>query len=93
MIDDWIKTKDPQASLFYGFDWSEWLSPNEVIISHVISVSGSELVISNDYHTTGSVIFLASGGEIGKRYQVVCSIETSASQVDERTMRIDVKNR
>ena len=93
MIDDSIKIKDPQASLFYGFDWSEWLSPNEVIKSHDITVSGSQLLITNDYHTSASVIFLASGGELGKRYLVTCQIETTGSQVDDRTIKIDIRNR
>ena len=93
MTDDSIKTKDPQAKLFYGFDWGDWLSPNEIISAHTLSVSASQLVITNDYHTTGSVIFLASGGDVGKRYLITCRIETTGSQIDERTMKIDVKNR
>ncbi len=93
MIDDSIKIKDPSANLFYGFDWSEWLSPNEIIKSHTIYVSASSLVITHDYHTSASVIFMASGGEVGKRYSVTCEIETTGSQVDERTIRLDIKNR
>ena len=93
MTDDSIKIKDPQANLFYGFDWGDWLSPNEIISAHTLSVSASQLVITNDYHTTGSVIFLASGGDVGKRYLITCRIETTGSQIDERTMKIDVKNR
>jgi len=93
MIDDSIKIKDPDETLAFGFSWEDWLSEDEIILNHEISSSGSELVITNDYHTSSSVIFLASGGVNRTRYSVLCTIETSASQIAQRTMKIDIKNR
>lgn len=93
MIEDSIKLKDPQSTLIFGFDWSEWLADNETILTHTLTTSASGLVLTNDYHTSASVIFLASGGTVGHRYPIICTITTSASQVEERTMKIDVKNR
>lgn len=93
MIEDSIKIKDSDATLFFAFDWSEWLPENETIISYTLTTSASGLTITDDYHTSGSVIFLASGGVAGKRYPITCRIETSGSQIDERTLKLDIKNR
>lgn len=93
MISDSIKIKDPDETLAFGFSWLDWLADDETIISHDLSVSGSDLTIANDYHTSASVIFLASGGITGTRYPVLCTVTTSASQIAQRTMKIDVKNR
>lgn len=92
-IEDSIKTKDPAETISFGFDWSELLTQSgEVILSHTLTTSASGLTLTNDYHTSASVIFLASGGQASKRYPVVCTISTSGSQIIERTMKIDVKN-
>ncbi len=95
-IEDSVKLKDPGATLAFGFDWSDWLATGETILSHTLTTSASGLTLTNDYHTSASVIFLASGGLAGQRYPVVCRITTSGSpfgQTDERTMKIDVRNR
>lgn len=95
-IEDSIKSKDPEETISFGFDWSDLLSTygeGEVITSHTLTTSASGLILTNDYHTSASVIFLASGGETMKRYPVVCTITTTGSQIFERTMKIDVKNK
>lgn len=95
MAEDSIKIKTPSATLVFGFDWSTWLNDGETITNHTLSTTASGLILTNDYHTSGSVIFFASGGVTGQRYRVVCRITTSGSpsQTDERTLKIDVKNR
>lgn len=98
MISDNInKIKDPQSTLIFGFDWGDWLEGDEVIDDHTIIVdSGSTiengLVVTGDYHTDTQVRFLASGGVLGTIHYVVCRI-TSGSQIEERTMKIHIKNR
>lgn len=93
MIEDSVKIKDADETLSFAFDWSEWLASGEIILSHALTTSASGIIITNDYHTSASVIFLASGGETGKRYPVICRISTSGSQVAERTLKLDIKNR
>lgn len=88
--------KDPQATLDFGFDWSQWLSDsdNETITSYTITISPCGL--NNLYATStpsGSVIVWLSSGSPSTRYLVSCLIETSGCRVDERTINIDVKNR
>ena len=98
MISDNInKIKDPQSTLIFGFDWGDWLTGDDVIEAHTIIVDGGAdieggLVITGDYHTDTQVRFLASGGVLGTIHNVVCRIE-SGSQIEERTMKIHIKNR
>ena len=93
MIDDSIKIKDPASTLYFGFNWEGWLTDGEIITSASLTTTASGLTITGSYITSACVIFLASGGEAQKRYPVVCRIATSGSQIEERTMKIDVKNR
>lgn len=86
--------KDPNAVLDYGFDWSQWLDDSEVISGYVITITGSTLVNAHDSSTTsGSVIVWLSGGIVGQRYPVACRITTDAGRTDERTIKIDVRER
>ena len=93
MIDNSIKIKDPASSLYFGFNWAGWLNGDEVITSGSLTTAASGLTITGSYVTSACVIFLASGGEVGKRYPIVCRIATNGSQIEERTMKIDVRNR
>jgi hypothetical protein len=86
--------KDPNATLDYGFDWSQWLDNGETISDYVIDTSPCGIV--NLYSTstiTGSVVAWLTSGCVGTRYSIACKMTTSASRVDERTIKIDVKER
>lgn len=93
MIEDSIKIKAPDARLIFGFDWAAWLKDDEIITSGSLLISSSGITISGSYFTSASVIFIVSGGAAGNRYPITCRVATNGSQIDERTMKIDVKNR
>ena len=84
--------KDPDATLDYGFDWSEWLSTGETLSSATWTVPSGITQVSDLITTDDSVIWL-SGGTAGTNYYVACKITTSSSRIDERTMTIIVRNR
>jgi hypothetical protein len=84
--------KDPQALLDYGFDWTQWLAEGEEIVDCEVT-AGSGITNVYNTNTSGSVIVWLSGGTPGKRYDITCHILTSGSRIDERTIKIDVKNR
>lgn len=84
--------KDPHATLDYGFDWSQWLEEGDIISSYTIT-PGSGITLVSDSKTSGSVIVWLSGGTVGRRYDVACKITTSNNRIDERTIKIDVKDR
>ena len=98
MINDNInKIKDPHGILVYAFHWQKYLPENAVIDEHWITVNdGIEepggITISNDYHTDTEVFFLASGGVLGKEYDVTCKIRYGVEE-DDRTMKIIINNR
>jgi len=89
-----VFSKDPNATLDFGFDWSQWLATGESISSYTITVSGSTTLTKiSDTNTSGSVIVWLSGGTSGSRYEVACLITTSANRTDERTIKLDIRNR
>ena len=96
-----VKRKDPDATLDYPFDWrakthghgdSDWLAPNETIVSYVITVDDGLTLLSSS-QSNGIVTAWISGGEVGKWYKVACKIETNMGRIDERTMHIRVEER
>lgn len=90
---DNVFIKDPNATLDYGFDWSQWLDYGETITDFIIT-NGSGITNVYDMSTSsGSVIVWLSGGTVGIRYPVACKITTSGSRIDERTIKIDVRER
>lgn len=86
--------KDPDATLDYTFDWSEWLGDNETIQSHDIDVDQGITVDSETSNNTGVTVWL-SGGDVGETYSVSCEITTDndTPRIDERTLYITVKER
>jgi len=85
--------KDPNATLDFGFDWSQWLGDDEAIIDYAVNVSPCGIVNDFNTNTAGSVIVWLSSGSVGQRYSVACLITTSGSRIDERTIKIDVRDR
>ena len=98
-----IFLKDPDATLDYKFDWkaetngsgdSDWLDTDETISTKTVTVDDG---ITKDSDALGdtntSVTVWLSGGTAGVDYEVACKIVTSASRTDERTMKIQVRQR
>lgn len=85
--------KDPNATLDFGFDWSQWLDSGETILAYVITPEDGITKLSDGSTVSGSVIVWLSSGSAGERYSVACKITTSGSRIDERTIKIDVRNR
>ena len=85
-------TKDPQATLDYSIDWSDWLS-GDTIINSVwtvpVELQSSRL---SEFNTTQTVVWL-EGGEENITYQVKNTITTAGGRVDERTMTVKVANK
>lgn len=89
-ITDWVK--DPDATLDWRWDWSEWLADGEVIIASTMTVSAGLVMDSNSFSATSTTVWL-SGGTAGQPYSVANRITTSAGRIDERTITIRVTNR
>ena len=96
-----VKRKDPDAKLDYPFDWraktnghgdSDWLAPNETIVSYVITVDTGLTLLSSS-ESNGIVTAWISGGTVGTTYRVECLIVTTAGRTDERSLWITVQER
>ena len=88
---DNVFPKDPHAFLDWYFDWSDWLAEGEIITDHTITTDG--LVNELSLVTGGSVVVWLSSGSPGVRYSVGCKITTNEGRIDERTIKLDVRNR
>lgn len=84
-------TKDPDAVLDYGFDWTSWLD-GDTISTSAWSADAGITVDSDSNNTTSTTVWL-SGGTAGTTYEVTNQITTAAGRTDDRTIRIKVVER
>jgi hypothetical protein len=87
-----IYIKDPDATLDFAFDWSDWLADSETISTYTITAQ-TGLTKTLDSQANGIVTVWVSGGTAGNWYSLACKIVTNANRTDERTMRIQVQDR
>lgn len=86
--------KDPDATIQYGFDWSDWLDTGDTVASAVWTIpAGITKVSQAETDTTTTVVI--SGGTLGQIYTVICHVVTVAGLSDDRDFTIlvsDVRN-
>ena len=87
-----IPPKDPVEVLTYSFDWTAWLSENEIITDAQITVDTGLTLFSEPTITGGVVTFYLSGGTNGVAYNVSCVIQTNLPDVGKRTFSLQVQN-
>jgi hypothetical protein len=88
--------KDSDATLDYGFDWSDWLTESDAdtISSSTweVSPTGSLTIDSEDNTSTTTKVWL-SGGIIGTKYTVTNRIVTNGGRTDDRSHKITVTSK
>lgn len=85
--------KDPAAVLDYTWDWSEWLGEIDTITVHQVTAD-TGITVDSDTHTATTVTaWLSGGGVVGTHHDVVCQVMTADNRIDERTIRITIKER
>lgn len=84
-------TKDPDATLDYEVDWSDWLG--EDTISSVAWTAPAGLTQESSENTTTTATIWLSGGTAGAYYSVVCRVTTVAGRIDDRTIVIRVADK
>jgi hypothetical protein len=88
--------KDPDSTLDYFFDWTEWLGPTDTIINHsidIVPLLGVELDSSSVSQDGKQVVVWLVGGDENTAVDVTCHIVTQEGREDDRTMSIWVKER
>lgn len=85
-------TKDPGASLDYSFDWGAWLVDGDTITSAQVTVPDG-ITLDGTTNTASTVTAWLSGGTAGESYMATCRITTAEGRTDERSIRINVRQR
>lgn len=83
--------KDPDATLDYKVDWSDWLGADTISTSSFTVPSGITEDTSTNSTTTATVWL--SGGTVGERYKVINRIVTAGGRTADRTLYIKVINK
>lgn len=86
-----IFLKDPEATLDFAVDWSEWLG-SDTISTSTWTVPTGITKDSDSATTTKATIWLKSGSA-GKEYSIVNKIVTAGGRTDERMLVIKVIQR
>jgi hypothetical protein len=86
MTDDLTWTKDPAASLRYGFDVVDLLAPGDTLAT--VSITEQTGITAADPQYAGTAVFCrVSGGAAGQQGQVTLRWTTAQGDTDERTLR------
>lgn len=94
----WI-SKDPEAQLFYTFDWHEWLSPTDTIVSETYTIAARVndpnplVMLSEGIDSDVKTYIELSGGQLGKSYAVSVTVTTANGLIDRRTFKVKVEQR
>lgn len=91
--------KDPQSTLDYNIDWSDWMTTGDEIntstwtISTITGDSSPLSTTSNSFSAAldQTTIYLTAGSD-GSNYTVTNTITTTDGLTDERYFRVFVKN-
>lgn len=86
--------KDPDSTLDYTFDWSDWLQEGENITNASVETESGLTETSEGFNTTAVTVWV-KGGTVGESYEVTCEITTdnSPARIDQRTILITVQER
>lgn len=90
--------KDPEATLDYSIDWTNWMPTSDTINTStwaVTSPSGDSdpITVSSDSETSYVATAVLTGGTAGNSYTITNTIATVNNITDRRNFRIFVKNR
>ncbi|MEM1142738.1 MAG: hypothetical protein AAGI88_09155 [Pseudomonadota bacterium] len=86
------KIKDPDATLDYQMDWSDWLAESDLIATSEWIVPAALAVVSESQSENTATVLL-SGGLTGQTYVVVNRIVTDAGLTDDRSIEFLILDR
>lgn len=82
--------QDDDDKLFRAFDWQQWLSDGETILTAQVTCDDDDLVISNITIDGSKVKYKVSGGVAGRRYMISCKVTTSDGETIERSIYLTI---
>lgn len=85
--------KDPNATLDYTFDWSEYLALiNDSLANAEWIVTPGLVVETQTFNATAAKAFV-SGGEVDTEEALTCRITTTGGRIDDRTVYLKIRER
>jgi hypothetical protein len=84
--------KDPNATLDYRIDWSEWLTDDDQILSSIWNVDIGITEHNAIFTDTSTKIWLTGGINL-KAYNATNRIVTACGRTDDRTIKIICKEK
>ena len=94
----WI-SKDPEAQLFYTFDWSQWLTTGDAIDTAVYTIAARVndpdplTKVSSGIQSGNKTYIELKDGQAGKSYTVSVKVTTTDGLVDSRYFKVKVEPR
>jgi len=88
-----VRLLDPQESIDYAFDWSDFLASGETISASSWASSSTALAIGTVAATTDTTAAFVSGGVNGGVYRVTNRITTNQTRIAERSVIVRVEER
>lgn len=87
--------KDPNATLDYTFDWTDFLAPIGDTIASVTWVLSTGLTKVSQSNTTTTATAFVSGGTVGDTATLTCRITTNSTppRVDDRSVFLKIVER
>lgn len=90
--------KDPEATLDYSIDWTNWMPTSDTISTSTWAVTSpagdsDPITVSSDSETSYVATAVLTGGTSGNSYTITNTIATNNNITDRRNFRIFVKAR
>lgn len=85
--------KDPDATLDYTVDWSDWLAPLADVIVSVQWVPSAGIVVESFSNSSATATVFVSGGVVDADEFVTCHITTAGGRTDDRTIYFSMTQR
>lgn len=85
--------KDPDATLDYMVDWSDWLAPLADVIVSVLWVPSAGITVESFSNTSATATAFVSGGVVDVDEFLTCRITTAGGRTDDRTIHFSMIDR
>lgn len=90
-----LRSKDPDSTVDYTFDWTDWLGTDTILSATTIPDIASGVTVVGVPTWTGgkAVTCWLTGGTLGTTARVVCRITTTGGRTEDRTLALAIQQR
>lgn len=84
---------DPDARLDYTWDWTAFLADGETIASAEIIPADGITASDTDHDEATVTTWITTTLPAGQTHEVVCHMTTSAGRIDDRKIKLTIRER